>query len=223
MTIEETIGRITHPDAAIAAEVQRALDGKTKPRGSLGRLEALAVQVASIRGLLKPAISKPPSLVRMSNGSERSGLFTPSARSMTWVLRRRPSSSRPVPRPTTSAGGSASRAAHMALAAVVLPMPISPMPSNVTPFATNSVATRMPMLTAAAICARVMAGPSARFAVPAASRSRRMTAAPGVSGSGDFTPMSTTITSAPTWRASTLMAAPPAAKLSSIWPVTSAG
>ena len=56
MTIEETISRITHPDAAIAAEVQRALDAKTKPRGSLGRLEALAVQVAAIRGLLRPAM-----------------------------------------------------------------------------------------------------------------------------------------------------------------------
>ena len=30
--------------------------GKTKPRGSLGRLEALAVQVAAIRGLHKPAM-----------------------------------------------------------------------------------------------------------------------------------------------------------------------
>ena len=55
-TIEETIARISHPDAAIAAEVQRALDAKTKPRGSLGRLEALAVQVAAIRGLLRPAL-----------------------------------------------------------------------------------------------------------------------------------------------------------------------
>ena len=56
MTIEETIARISHPDAAIAAEVQRALDVKTKPRRSLGRLEALAVQVAAIRGLLRPAL-----------------------------------------------------------------------------------------------------------------------------------------------------------------------
>jgi nicotinate-nucleotide--dimethylbenzimidazole phosphoribosyltransferase len=56
VTIEETIARITNPDAAIAAEVQRALDAKTKPRGSLGRLEALAVQVAAIRGLLRPAM-----------------------------------------------------------------------------------------------------------------------------------------------------------------------
>jgi nicotinate-nucleotide--dimethylbenzimidazole phosphoribosyltransferase len=55
-SIEEVIARISHPDAAVAAEVQRALDRKTKPRGSLGRLEALAVQVASVRGLLRPAM-----------------------------------------------------------------------------------------------------------------------------------------------------------------------
>ncbi|HZQ64466.1 MAG TPA: nicotinate-nucleotide--dimethylbenzimidazole phosphoribosyltransferase [Gaiellaceae bacterium] len=35
--------------------VQAALDAKTKPRGSLGRLEELAVRVASIRGTTTPA------------------------------------------------------------------------------------------------------------------------------------------------------------------------
>ncbi len=82
----------------------------------------------------------------------------------------------------------------------------------------------MPVAIAVAIWARVMAGPSAKFAVPGPMRSRRMARAPGAaSGTGDFTPMSTTSSSAPTWRASTLMAAPPAAKFSSIWPVTSGG
>jgi nicotinate-nucleotide--dimethylbenzimidazole phosphoribosyltransferase len=47
------------PDAAAAA--QRALDAKTKPRGSLGRLEELACRLAGIRGTpslgtLEPAI-----------------------------------------------------------------------------------------------------------------------------------------------------------------------
>jgi nicotinate-nucleotide--dimethylbenzimidazole phosphoribosyltransferase len=37
------------PDA-----VQRALDAKTKPRGSLGRLEELAVRIAAIRGTERP-------------------------------------------------------------------------------------------------------------------------------------------------------------------------
>ena len=40
---------------------------------------------------------------------------------------------------------------------------------------------------------------------------------------GWATPTSTTTTDAPTWRASTLMAAPPAQKLATIWAVTSDG
>jgi nicotinate-nucleotide--dimethylbenzimidazole phosphoribosyltransferase len=39
----------------IVAEVQRALDAKTKPRGSLGRLEELACRIADIRGTARPA------------------------------------------------------------------------------------------------------------------------------------------------------------------------
>jgi nicotinate-nucleotide--dimethylbenzimidazole phosphoribosyltransferase len=38
----------------IAERVQRALDAKTKPRGSLGRLEELACRIAEIRGTATP-------------------------------------------------------------------------------------------------------------------------------------------------------------------------
>lgn len=41
-------------DAAAAAACQRLLDGKTKPRGSLGRLEALACRLAAARGEARP-------------------------------------------------------------------------------------------------------------------------------------------------------------------------
>jgi nicotinate-nucleotide--dimethylbenzimidazole phosphoribosyltransferase len=54
--LERTCAAITHPDARVAAEVQRALDGKTKPRGSLGRLEALACRYAAVRGLVRPPL-----------------------------------------------------------------------------------------------------------------------------------------------------------------------
>jgi nicotinate-nucleotide--dimethylbenzimidazole phosphoribosyltransferase len=54
VTIEEVAARIRPADAASAAATQEALDAKTKPRGSLGRLEELAVQVAAIRGLTRP-------------------------------------------------------------------------------------------------------------------------------------------------------------------------
>jgi nicotinate-nucleotide--dimethylbenzimidazole phosphoribosyltransferase len=45
----DTLERIRGPDLAAAAAAQRALDEKTKPRGSLGRLEATAARVAAIR------------------------------------------------------------------------------------------------------------------------------------------------------------------------------
>jgi nicotinate-nucleotide--dimethylbenzimidazole phosphoribosyltransferase len=48
--LEETCARIREPDAGLAAETQRLLDQKTKPPGSLGRLEELACRVAAIRG-----------------------------------------------------------------------------------------------------------------------------------------------------------------------------
>jgi len=47
--LDLTISRIEAPDAAVAAETQRAFDRKTKPRGSLGRLEELACRVAAVR------------------------------------------------------------------------------------------------------------------------------------------------------------------------------
>lgn len=60
-TIEAALGRIAPPDAKIAREVARRLDEKTKPRGSLGRLEELACRLGAIRGavpdhVLAPAI-----------------------------------------------------------------------------------------------------------------------------------------------------------------------
>jgi nicotinate-nucleotide--dimethylbenzimidazole phosphoribosyltransferase len=46
-------------DAAVAAEARAELDRKTKPRSSLGRLEDLAAQVASVRGTSAPGPFRP--------------------------------------------------------------------------------------------------------------------------------------------------------------------
>jgi nicotinate-nucleotide--dimethylbenzimidazole phosphoribosyltransferase len=54
VTLAETLARIRPADAAAGAAVQAALDGKTKPRGSLGRLEELACRIASARGTTTP-------------------------------------------------------------------------------------------------------------------------------------------------------------------------
>jgi nicotinate-nucleotide--dimethylbenzimidazole phosphoribosyltransferase len=56
MTLEATLSRIVPPDPALARETQSLLDGKTKPRGSLGRLEALACRIAAARGLAVPEL-----------------------------------------------------------------------------------------------------------------------------------------------------------------------
>jgi nicotinate-nucleotide--dimethylbenzimidazole phosphoribosyltransferase len=47
--IEQTLARIAPADARAAAAARAELDAKTKPRGSLGRLEELACRVAAIR------------------------------------------------------------------------------------------------------------------------------------------------------------------------------
>jgi nicotinate-nucleotide--dimethylbenzimidazole phosphoribosyltransferase len=61
--LRRTIDAIVPPDAAVAAAVRRALDAKTKPRGSLGRLEELAARVAAARGTASPGRLRPAVVV----------------------------------------------------------------------------------------------------------------------------------------------------------------
>ena len=57
--LEATCARIREPDTHAAVEMQRLLDDKTEPRGSLGRLEEIACQVAAIRGDVARAAEPP--------------------------------------------------------------------------------------------------------------------------------------------------------------------
>ena len=50
-------------DADLAARVQHAIDRKTKPLGALGRIEALALQLACIQGRERPELTQPQMLV----------------------------------------------------------------------------------------------------------------------------------------------------------------
>ena len=50
-------------DAALAARLQQKLDAKTKPQGSLGRLEQLALQIGLILGTETPRLVQPQLLV----------------------------------------------------------------------------------------------------------------------------------------------------------------
>jgi nicotinate-nucleotide--dimethylbenzimidazole phosphoribosyltransferase len=54
MTLEALLGRIEPVDADAGRAARLALDAKTKPRGSLGELEALACRIAAIRGTATP-------------------------------------------------------------------------------------------------------------------------------------------------------------------------
>lgn len=50
-------------DAALTARLQHLLDNKTKPLGSLGRLEALALRIGQVLGTEAPALLQPQMLV----------------------------------------------------------------------------------------------------------------------------------------------------------------
>ncbi len=56
--LEETCAAIAAPDERIRAAVAKRLDGKTKPRRSLGRLEDLACVVAAIQGTATPDVRR---------------------------------------------------------------------------------------------------------------------------------------------------------------------
>ncbi|NPC87209.1 nicotinate-nucleotide--dimethylbenzimidazole phosphoribosyltransferase, partial [Pyxidicoccus fallax] len=50
--------QVPEPDATAAARCQELLDAKTKPRGSLGRLEELARRLAALRGEATPGLPR---------------------------------------------------------------------------------------------------------------------------------------------------------------------
>jgi nicotinate-nucleotide--dimethylbenzimidazole phosphoribosyltransferase len=60
--LEATVSRIRPPDADVRRRTARLLDAKTKPPGSLGRLEELACRLAAIRGEV-PAGPLAPAIV----------------------------------------------------------------------------------------------------------------------------------------------------------------
>ena len=65
-------------DHAVGARTQRLLDGKTKPRRSLGRLEELACRIATIRNEDAPPLLKKAVVVMAADhGVAEEGVSAP--------------------------------------------------------------------------------------------------------------------------------------------------
>lgn len=75
---------IQHPDESLREDIQRKIDNLNKPKGSLGRLESLAMQVCLIQQTLSPSLAHPCHLLLGGDhGIEREGVSV-SPREVTW-------------------------------------------------------------------------------------------------------------------------------------------
>ncbi len=75
---------IKTPDKAINEAVQKKIDNLNKPKGSLGRLEELALQICLIQQTLSPKLTNPCHLLfGADHGIEREGVSV-SPREVTW-------------------------------------------------------------------------------------------------------------------------------------------
>src|SRR3978361_2294185 len=61
--MNDTLPRPEPLDRSMTAALQHVIDTKTKPPGSLGRLEELALQLGRIQRALKPRIERPMVIV----------------------------------------------------------------------------------------------------------------------------------------------------------------
>ena len=75
---------IQHPDESLREDIQQKIDNLNKPKGSLGRLESLAMQVCLIQQTLSPSLAHPCHLLLGGDhGIEREGVSV-SPREVTW-------------------------------------------------------------------------------------------------------------------------------------------
>ena len=186
-----------------------------KPSITTGiRLRALSRTMPQIA-----PISRPPTAASVSSGPFIRCLLMRIPFSITSILFSSALSSIPVPLPVTSSTSILSKTANKADDGVVLPIPISPLPRISAPSSIACRAVSIPTAIEARACSDPIAGPWVKLAVPfmtlAEIKPSAITSA--------ATPTSTTRTSAPTCRASTLTPAPPLRKLYTICWVTSWG
>ena len=76
--------KIEKIDERLRSDIQAKIDNLNKPKGSLGRLESLAMQIALIQQTLSPSLSHPCHLLLGGDhGIEREGVSV-SPREVTW-------------------------------------------------------------------------------------------------------------------------------------------
>lgn len=76
--------RILKPDEAILPELQQKINNLTKPKGSLGRLEELALQVGLVQQTLSPSLRRPHNLIFAADHGITSEGVSLSPREITW-------------------------------------------------------------------------------------------------------------------------------------------
>ena len=76
--------KIESPEEGLRAEIQEKIDNLNKPKGSLGRLETLAMQICMVQQTLSPQLHHPCHLLLGGDhGIEREGVSV-SPRDVTW-------------------------------------------------------------------------------------------------------------------------------------------
>lgn len=75
---------ITSPDRRLRSALQHKIDYLTKPKGSLGRLEELALQIGLIQQSLTPQLRHPQNILFAADHGIAEEGISPSSRDVTW-------------------------------------------------------------------------------------------------------------------------------------------
>lgn len=75
---------ITRPDKQLQPLLQDKIDNLTKPKGSLGRLEELALQIGLIQQSLSPTLQHPQNVIFAADHGITEEGISPSSRDVTW-------------------------------------------------------------------------------------------------------------------------------------------